>query len=173
MADKRIMIEGTRFIFQTNFSGDSTQDRYGSSARQGNLIIPSPAQAEELLAQGFNVRQTRPHDDDEGFEPTYFVKVQVKYTNRMGDPVKYPPAVYLVSDDGEPVKMTEDSIGNLDHMRIKNVDAVLNSYEYAEGKYSLFVRTMYVTQDIDDDPYAARYARRARMAQVEDEDMPF
>ena len=56
---------------------------------------------------------------------------------------------------------------------MKNVNVILNPYEYdpANGGVSLYVRTMYVEQDLDDDPYAERYRRRRE--EDEDEVDPF
>ena len=94
----------------------------------------------------------------------------LKYRNRIGQPVKYPPKVYLVSGNCEPKLLDEDSVGSIDQMRVKNVNVILNPYEYdpANNGMSLYVRTMYVEQDLDDDPYAARY--RARQ---EGDEVPF
>ena len=152
---KLISIENTRFIFKTNFSGDPARDTYGSDARRANIIISDPQQAEELLAEGFNVKQTKPRDDDENFEPTYFVAINVNYDS------SWPPKIYLVSGDAEPVPLDEESIDILDKIYVINVNAVLNPYHNQKtGRCSLYVRTMYVEQDIEDDPFAMKYRNR-------------
>ena len=74
--------------------------------------------------------------------------------------MKYPPKVYLVNLDGVPVPLDEENVKLLDNIRIKNVNVILNPWENNNGGISLFIRTMYVEQDFDDDPYAARYGRR-------------
>ena len=164
MNNKTIAIENTRFIFQTNFSGNPENDRYGDERRKANLMIPDPEQAKDLMKMGYKVRQTRPRqeDDPETFVPEYFIPVLLKYRNRSGIPVKYPPKVYLVVEDNDPVLLDEDNISCIDQMRIKNVNVILNPYEYDEATHarSLYIRTMYVEQDLDDDPYAARYRKR-------------
>ena len=152
---KLISIENTRFIFKTNFSGDPARDTYGSDARRANIIISDPQQAEELLAEGFNVKQTKPRDDDENFEPTYFVAINVNYDS------SWPPKIYLVSGDAEPVPLDEESIDILDKIYVINVNAVLNPYHNQKtGRCSLYVRTMYVEQDVEDDPFAMKYRNR-------------
>lgn len=164
MIGKTIAIDDTRFIFQSNFSGNPDGDRFGDTRRKCNLVIPDPEQAKDLIKAGFKVRQTKPRQDDdpEEFLPEYFVTAILKYRTKAGVPVKYPPRVYLVSGDNEPVLLDEDSVGCLDTMRVKNVNVILNPYEYdpTNGGLNLYIRTMYVEQDIEDDPYAARYRNR-------------
>ena len=173
MIGRTIAVDDTRFIFQTNFAGDPAKDRFADSRRKANLLIPDPEQAKDLIKAGFKVRETRPRPDDDpnDFIPEYFVTVLLKYRNRMNQPVKYTPKVYLVSGNQEPVLLDEDSVECIDNMRIKNVNVILNPYEYdpVNNGLSLYVRTMYVEQDLDDDPYAARYRNR----QEEYEEEPF
>ena len=172
MIGKTIAVDDTHFIFQTNFAGDPSKDRFADARRKANLLIPDPEQAKDLIKAGFKVRQTRPRQDDDPneFVPEYFVTALLKYRNRSGQPVKYPPKVYLVSGNNEPVLLNEDSVSCIDQMRIKNVNVILNPYEYdpANNGLSLYIRTMYVEQDLDDDPYAARYRNRD-----DDENMPY
>lgn len=162
--DKRITIDNTRFIFATNFSGNPANDRFADGRRKCNILIPDPEQARDMMKQGIKVRETspRPDDDPDEFVPDYFVTAVLKFEDRMGNPVKYPPKVYLVVDDNPPVLLNEDTIDMLDQIRAKNVNVILNAYEYDPVNHfkSLYIRTMYVEQDMDDDPYAARYARR-------------
>lgn len=151
-----IKIEDARFIFNTNFAGDPERDSFGSDARQANITIPDYEQAMDLLEEGFNVKQTKPKPgEEEDFVPTYFVNIKVNYNT------DWPPKIYLVSGDSEPVELTEDTISTLDRCYVLNVNAILNPYENSRtGRKSLYVRTMYVEQDIEDDPFAHRYARR-------------
>lgn len=157
-----ISIENTKFIFRTNFSGDPDRDTFGSDARKANIIIPNPDQAMELLDEGFNVKQTKPKPgEEEGFVPTYFVSINASFDG------EWPPKVYLVSGDAEPVRLDETTVGELDTCYVRNVNVVLNPYENKRtGRKSLYVRTMYVEQDIDDDPFRHRYIRN-------DDDVPF
>ena len=156
MAEKRLItIENTRFIYKTNFQGDPARDTYGSDARQGNIVIPSYEQAMELMDEGFNVKQTKPREDDEDFELEYYVSVKLNYDS------PWPPKVYLVVGNNEPVLLDEDSIREVDEGRVLNVNVILNPYENERTRTkSLYVRTMYVEQDVEADPFAARYARR-------------
>lgn len=152
---KLIHIENSRFIFNTNFAGDPEKDRFGSDARQANLVIPSYEQAMELLDMGLKVKQTNPRPgEEEDYQPTYFVAIKANYDS------DWPPKIHLVSGDSDPVLLDEESVGRIDKCYVLNVDAVLNIYENSRtGTKSLYVRTMYVTQDVEDDPFAAKYAR--------------
>ena len=156
MAEKRLIhFEDTRFIFKTNFSGDPDRDNFGSNERKGNVIIPSYEQARELIAEGYNVRETTPSEgEEEGFEQDYFVAVKLNYDSN------WPPKVYLVIDGCEPRLLDEDTINEVDLAYVRNVNVTCNSYTNARtGRKSLYVKTMYVEIDTEDDPFAARYRR--------------
>ncbi|MBO7449429.1 MAG: hypothetical protein J6U54_03590 [Clostridiales bacterium] len=160
--EKMIAIDDTRFIYDTNFAGDPAKDHFGDTRRKANIVIPDPRQAEEMLAKGFRVRQTKPGPDVDpnDFIPTYFVQAVLKYRDRYGKPMKYPPKVYLVNMDGDPKPLDEETVSVLDSISVANVNVILNAWKTDDGSYSLYIRTMYIEQDYDDDPYAARYARR-------------
>ena len=55
----------------------------------------------------------------------------------------------------------------------QNVNAVLTSWTNDDGTLSAGVRTIYVEQDLDDDPYAARYAQRTEAGMDDGEEIPF
>lgn len=46
---QKVNIDDTRFIFQTNFSGDPERDRFGSDQRRVNVVIPTEELAQHLL----------------------------------------------------------------------------------------------------------------------------
>lgn len=168
---KTIAVDNTRFIFRTQFQGDPALDRFGDTRRKCNLLIPDPEQAKDLMKMGFRVRETKPRrdQDPEEFRPEYYVLAILKYRTKNNEKVKYPPKVYLVSGRNEPRLLEEEEVGLIDNMRVKNVNVILNPYVYNpdEDGVSLYIRTMYVEQDLDDDPYAAIYRNRM------DEEEPF
>ena len=157
-----IHIENTRFIYSTNFSGDPSRDRFGSSERKGNIIIPDHNQAIEMQNAGFNVKRTEPKPgEEEGFVPTYYVPIKANYDTN------WPPKIYFVSGKSEPRLLDEDSLITIDTCRVRNVNAVLSTYSNPRThRSSLYVRTMYVEQDVESDPFASRY-------NWGDDDMPF
>lgn len=157
MRERRLIsIEDTNFIFRTNFSGDPERDRFGSMERRANIKIPDYNQAMDLIDMGFNVKCTKPKEgEEEGFIPEYYIAVKVNYDT------KFPPKICLVSGDSEPVDLNQDTVGQIDYCYVRNVNVVLNPYTNPiTGHSSMYVRTMYVEQDIADDPFAHRYVRR-------------
>lgn len=162
-----IRIEDTNFIYTTNFSGDPDADKYKSTTRKGNLIIPDPEMAMELREQGFNVKETRPREGyEDEFVPTYYMSIILNYRSA------YPPTVYLVNDN-EPVFLDEESVDILDRIRVRNVKCMLNGYEWEEGRFTAYVKTMYVEQDLSDDPFADYYRSLREAEPIEDDEPPF
>lgn len=148
-----VFVENTKFIFRTNFAGDPAKDKYKSTTRRGNLIIPDPDMADEMAAAGYNVKQTKPHEGEEdGFEPVYFVPIIIGY----GHP-KRKPKVYLVSN-GVPTELDEENVGMIDDVYVLNVNATLNPrYNPERDSWTLYVSQLYVEQDVAYDPWADRY----------------
>lgn len=164
MRTNLVIVENGKFIFDTNFAGDPKKDRFGSDERKANLVIPDIDLARELIDDGFNIRLTKPRvGEEEGFVPRYFVKVKLNYKST------WPPKVYLVTDEDKSVLLDEESVACLDDIWVDRVNAVLNRYEGPNGK-SLYVKSMEVYQNVDDDPISAKYRRRNR---DEEEEIPF
>lgn len=159
MRDNLIRIDNTKFIFKTNFSGDPSMDSYGSKTRKACVLIPSYEQAMDLMERGVKVRETRPRPgEEEGFVPRYYTSVIVNYDSEVAQ--SRPPKVYLVSGDNPPVLLDKDTVGNLDHVYVLNVNVVFEvSFNKRYNKTLCYIRTMYVEQDIDVDPYANLYNR--------------
>lgn len=152
---KTINLDDTRFIFTTNFSGDPERDKYRSTSRRFNVIVPDEGTVMELVEYGVNVKYTRPNPDYPDDTPTPFVTVKLNFDS------KYPPRVYLIAPDGTRQAMTAETVGNLDYIRIKNVCVKCNLAEKRDNpdEHSLYADIMYVEQDAEDDPYYARYVR--------------
>lgn len=157
---QKVNIDDTRFIYTTNFSGDPSRDRFGSTTRRVNVVIPTEEQAQQLMDMGVKVRQTKPNPErvyDEPFVPTYFTPVTINMDS------KWPPHVYWITTTGKRLLCNADTICQLDFIRVKNVCVQANLVEKRNfpGEYSLYADVMYVEQDADSDPYAERYARYA------------
>lgn len=171
---QKVNIDDTRFIFTTNFSGDPSRDRFGSSTRRVNVVIPTQELADQLSAMGVNVKQTHPNPErtyDEPYVPTLYVPVNVNMDS------KWPPRVYWVTTAGKRLLCNANTVGQLDFIRVKNVCVQANLVEKrnSPGEYSLYADVMYVEQDADADPYAERYAKYDMPAvePTEGPDLPF
>ena len=171
---QKVNIDDTRFIFTTNFSGDPSRDRFGSTTRRVNVVIPTEELAQQLMDMGVKVRQTKPNPErvyDEPFVPAYFTPVTINMDS------KWPPHVYWITTTGKRLLCNAETICQLDFIRVKNVCVQANLVEKRNfpGEYSLYADVMYVEQDADADPYAERYARYAALeADVNDpNELPF
>lgn len=151
-----VNIDQTNFIFSTNFSGDPSRDRFNSPKRKVNVIIPTKEQADEIAALGVNVKVTRPNPNrtyDGEYIPKYYVKVGINMD------LTKPPKIVWVTPTGAKVECTKENVGNLDYIRVKNVNCMAKVVKKKNVPgYSLYAHVMYVEQSVDYDPYAHLYA---------------
>lgn len=157
-----IAIDDTRFMFAPNLSGDPTKSKYGAKTRTCTIVIPDPNQAKEIAARGIDVFETSPREDDDpdDFAPTYFVRATLSYRNKYDELLKYLPNVYLVNADGVAVPKDEDTVGTIDNILVNRIHVVLNAAPKKDRDgYTLYIKTMYVEQDFESDPYINRFKR--------------
>ena len=172
MKTNNLFIENTRFIFNTNFSGDPKRDKYGSSERKGNIVIPDIDMARRLIDEGFNVKMTKPKEGyEDEYVPTYYILAKLAYRDRNGEPKQWPPKVILVAGDSA-TELNEESVNCIDYAWIDHVNVVLKTYESERGK-SFYIKTMEVFQRINDDPILARYAKKVNVVHDNDDDVNF
>ena len=160
MPNNSYVIENTRFAYRTNLAGDPTRSKYADDRRMATFILPD-CLVEDMASNGVRIKQTRPgrnHPNPEEFEPENFVQAQAKFRNRAGEMVKFPPKIYLVCGDNEPKLLDEEDLELIDRIPVKNVKVVLNEYRRTPSDPpSLYIRTMYVEQDMDADIYDYNY----------------
>lgn len=157
----RYEIEGTNFIYKPHFAGKTRpEDRYPCTSRNVDIIIPEDL-AMEMLEDGFRVRETSPSPGhEEGFIPEYFVNCKALF---QSEGARRNPIICLVDQDGLSNPLDEETIANLDDIRIarNSVDVVLSPYTKGGGQHpTLYIQSLYVRQEIDDDPFARKYPRR-------------
>ncbi len=161
-----VILEDTKFIFKTNFAGNPDEDAYGNPARRGNIVIPTEEQAREIADLGIDVKATKPKEgEEEGFKQTFFMPIIINYNSEVAK--DRPPKIYLVSGDNAPRLLTEDTVGTIDRCYVLNVNATVEiTYLKKYDRHCAYVQTMYVEQDVDEDPFAGRYKAPATERQM-------
>jgi hypothetical protein len=138
----KITIENAQMMFR-NFAGAENQyNRAGD--RNFAVVIEDPEFAQELIADGWNVKIKEPRE--EGDEPFMYLGVSVSYKNQ-------PPQVTMLTSAGR-TRLNEQTIDVLDYTDIINVDVVLNPYEWSmpsgASGVKAYLKTMFVKVDEDD-----------------------
>lgn len=142
---KTFMIEGAELIFM-NFSG-----REGPFNREGDRdfsVVLDPTVAEQMLADGWNVKYLAAREEGEEDRPIISVTVSFK---------RRPPKVVMITSSGK-TRLTEDMVGTLDWAEIRNVDLIARAYEWeVNGKTGIkaYLQTMVV--EVDEDELERKY----------------
>lgn len=156
MAERQFVLDNTDFVYRTNLAGDPSRDGYGSDQRNCNIVIDE-ATANELVALGVEVKQTKPTEDYPDVQ--IFVKAIAKYENS-----KFPPKIYLVNGTGEdvvPELLAPENLYRIDELgsSVYKVQAVIQPY-YLERyrRWCVYIQTMYVfATGVADDPFASNF----------------
>lgn len=135
-----LQIDDARIIYR-NFSGEGSKfNREGD--RNFSLIIDDPAVADELVAQGWNVKIREPRE--EGDNPFIHLPVKVKFNERG-------PRIYLITGDRRN-ELDEESVGILDNVDIISIDLDIRPYDWeVNGKTgrTAYLHSMRVIQEVD------------------------
>lgn len=131
-----LYVEKARIVIR-NFSGEERQ--YNAKGMRNFCLLLDQEQAENLKAQGWNVKAFKQRDPDEPVQA--FVKIKVMF----GD---YPPKIFLISNKNKKTELNEDSVMVLDHAELANIDLVISpSYWEMNGRNGItgYLKTMYAT----------------------------
>lgn len=146
MKDGILQVSDARIIYR-NFAGVGSKfNREGE--RNFSIVIPNQEIADELIAEGWNVRIKPPREDFD--EPFFHLPVKVKFNDRG-------PGVYVKSMD-RIRRLNEETVGMIDEIDILSVDMDLRPYNWdVNGKTgrTAYLQSMEVTQNID--RFGARY----------------
>lgn len=139
------------FIFYRNFSGTASAF---NAAGQMNFALRIPEEmVEKLVADGWNIKQTKPRANDPEAPIYNFTTVKVVYD-------RYPPEIVLVNGATKAqTVLTKDTVKLLDSAEILNVDLVVRPYVWSNAKGESgvkgYVKTMYVT--VQQNRFAHKY----------------
>lgn len=163
--DKRvgeITVEGATIIFR-NFRGQPSE--FNSEGTRSFGLLVDDDLAEDLRADGWNVKTLKPRNEEEEKHPQAWLPVKVKYG-------KIPPIAVLITSRGK-TRLTEETVGQLDWARIKNVDLMVRPYQYPEmsgrpAGISAYLKSIYVT--IQEDALEEKYGN---IPEADGEELPF
>ena len=135
-----------------NFRGLEKTDRTGKvvnnyGCRTFAVIINDPDMANDMAADGWNIKILAPNEDHP--EPRHYLPVEARFRNRDGSLKNRPPRITRYMDNTKEV-LDEDNIGDLDSQRFLKCDLTINPNEYEPGKIKAFLNQMKVRVEPDD-----------------------
>lgn len=143
---KTFMIEDARLVFR-NFSGKEGQ--YNREGDRNFAVILDAAVAEEMLADGWNVKFLSSRE--EGEPDTPYIQVSVNFKNR-------PPRVIMITSASRN-QLAEESVSVLDWAEIRVADLIARGYDWTvNGKSGTkaYLQSLFVT--IEEDELERKYA---------------
>lgn len=164
MIKSTIVIENAHIGFR-NFSGKEGQ--FNAAGKRNFCVFLELDIAKTLENDGWNVRWLTPKDENE--DPQPYLQASVNYNH-------IPPKIVMITSTGKTI-LDEDTVSILDWADIKEVDLILNPYNWVlhEGTKNekrgvkAYVKAMYVT--IAEDPFEAKYVDAPNQPVVEDSDV--
>jgi len=144
--DNNVMIEGATIIFR-NFAGRETQ--YNSEGDRNFCIVLPEQLAQDMLADGWNVRRLRAQEEGEEGDP--YVQVSVGYGKGR------PPLVVLVTSRGR-TQLDETLIEALDWVDIETADIIIRPYDWrvgGKGGRKAYLKTLFIV--VREDPLDLKY----------------
>lgn len=140
-------IENARLIFR-NFAGKPDKYNPNGGTRKFGVII-DPDKAEDLRAEGWNIKMLPPKEDDG--EPLYYLPVKVQYGQFRQ------PNVFIITN-GHKQLLEEDTVASIDYAELQYVNLVISPYIWeVNGKSGVnaYLKTGYF--EIVTDSFASRY----------------
>lgn len=140
-----INIENAKIGYR-NFSG--VAGPYNEAGERSFCVFLEKDLADKLADDGWNVRCKPSKSDPEELTCYLEVKVEFRFT---------PPKIVLITGN-EQQPLVESSVSVLDWSDIKNVDLVINPYNWQRDNASgvkAYLKTMYVT--LSEDVFSEKY----------------
>lgn len=139
-------VENAILLFK-NFAG--AEGLYNAAGRRNFCVMLGDNLAEDLTKNGFNVKYTKPHDEDD--EPHPYVKVNVNYDSA------YPPQITLHTSHGATL-LDASNVNTLDFADITKASVQFTGYHAPKadpGTHTAWLSIMHV--EIREDPFSAMY----------------
>lgn len=146
-SNEPVTMEGMRLIFR-NFAGKEGQ--YNREGDRNFAVLLDSDVAEAMAKDGWNVKWLKAREEGDEEQPYLTVSVNFKGGR--------PPMIYMITSRGRTV-LGEDEVGLLDWAEFKNVDLIVNPYEWVvNGKSGVkaYLKSLYVT--IEEDPLELKYS---------------
>lgn len=160
---ENIVVEGAKIVYR-NFSGKPS-DFNRTGDRSFCLVIDDDKEADRLSRIGWNIKVKEPKE--EGGDKFIFLPVAVRFTHK-------PPVAYLINKSGHKVRLTEETIGDVDDLEIENIDLVIRPYvwEY-NGNHGIkaYLKALYVKGE--ENELSSKYEEPSIPVSGDDEDVPF
>ena len=138
--------ENAKIIFR-NFEGRAS--KFNAEGKRNFCLIINPADVDAMRADGWNVKETKPRNEDDPVE--YYIKVNLNYASRIQ------PKVYMIAGRKKTL-LTEQTVGELDFAEIQHIDLIISPYHWTrdtDSGVSAWVSKMYV--EILEDRFADKY----------------
>lgn len=178
--NKRIVINHAKLQWRPNFSGNPDQNfspedhsrNFTVIVEDGNADMEygyagdmRPLSIEDLIADGWNVKWTKP--DDEGNQTAY-IPVTVSYKKIE------PKIIKAIGTPDHKVRVREDTVSDLDDEIIIDIDILTingSRWENVNGSGTkAYLTNMFVT--VEDDPFMRTYGAGLNDS-FEEDDLPF
>jgi len=150
MALNNVTIEDAQLVLR-NFTG-KPGDYNAEGDRNTGVILPVEL-AQAMLEDGWPVKKFK--DSPDGGEGDYWIPVSVKYRDKLGQLVKTPPRVVMITKTARGMNRTplgEQEVEMLDWADIKSADIIIRPYEYTVSGRSgvkAYVQSLFAVVELD------------------------
>jgi len=142
--------------YNRNFAGETRVIKpkvgreFKTDERFCNITVPKDM-VDVFKQYEIDMWETTPKDDIDVADPVYITKIKLTFGSKT--------IVKLVAPKKRPVDLTEETVGIIDDMHVRGIDVVLGRGREKKnnGKYQLWINTMYVYQDIPEDAFAYKF----------------
>lgn len=146
----RPLILNNANIGYKNFGGRvNPMNKYGE---RSFVIFFDDEEAKMMEDQGWNIKWPKEKLDNPESEKQAFLPVKIRFKTRDGRPTSL-KIVKIVGDNHS--LLGEEDAGDLDKVRLLNVDLRIRPFEFEPGRYSAFLDTLYATVEMD--PFMEKY----------------